>query len=191
MLLIVYTLAPVDDVLFFFHWLKLSLCLSSLFTACIINLLNLPSSFLAGFISCTDRLFCKFSLWSFNMIKQLLLPLMSMHCRIYLSFRMFLLLMLIFFFMLLFDFLCVEVMELFKKVLYWPLLNLYMLLVLSANVIVLSDVLIIFISCWSFFWNCFFAFLNFMFFSKAIKSFSNGTSLFTFPGHLVDLSPYY
>ena len=143
----------------FFHWFKLSLYLTSLFTACIINLLNLPSSFLAGFISCTDGLFCKFSLWSFSMIKQLLSPLMSMRCSTYLSFRMFVLLMLIFFFMLLFDFLYVEVMELFKKVLYWPLLNLYMLLVLSANVIVLSDLLIIFISSWSFFWNCFFVFL--------------------------------
>ena len=48
----------------FFHWFKLNLCLSSLSIACIINLLNLSSSFLAGFISCTDELFWKFSLWS-------------------------------------------------------------------------------------------------------------------------------
>ena len=39
-------------------------------------------------------------------------------------------------------------MELFKSILHWSLLKLHMLLVLSANVIVLSDVLINFISCW-------------------------------------------
>ena len=115
----------------FFHWFKLILCLSSLLTACIINLLNLPSSFLAGFISRTDGLFWKFSLWSFSMIKQLLSPLMSMRCSTSLSFRIFLPLMLILFLMLLFEFLYVEVIELFKRVLYWSLLNLYMLLVLS------------------------------------------------------------
>ena len=173
----------------FFHWLMLSLCLSSLLTACIINLLNLPSSFLAGCNSRTDGLFWKFSLWSFSVIKQLLSPLMSMRFITSLSFRMFL--PLIFFLMLMFDFLYVEVMELFKRVLYWSLLNLYMFLVLFANVIVLSDVLIIFISCWNFFWNWFFTFLNFMTFTKAVKSFSDGTRSFTFPGHLVDLSPYH
>ena len=81
----------------FFHWFKLTSCLSSLFTACIINLLNLRSSFFARFISRTDGLFWKFSLWSFSVIKQLLAPSMSMRCSTFLSFRIFLPLMLIFF----------------------------------------------------------------------------------------------
>ena len=53
-----------------------------------------------------------------------------------------------------------------------------MLLVLSTNVKVLPDVLINFISCWSFFWKWFFTFLNFTFFTKAIKSFSNGFKIY-------------
>ena len=123
----------------FFHWFKLKLCLSSLFIIpSIINLLNLLSSFLAGFISCTNGLFWKFSLSSFSVIKQLLYPLMSMCCSTSLSFKMFLPLVLTFCSILLFHFLYVEVMELFKSILYQSLLSLYMLLVLSANVIVLS-----------------------------------------------------
>ena len=103
----------------FFLWFKLSLYLSSLFTVCIINLLKLPSSFLARSISCTDGLFWTFSLWSFSVIKQLLSPLMSRRCSTSLSFRMFLPLMLILFLMLLLGFWYVEVREVFKKILYW------------------------------------------------------------------------
>ena len=102
---------------------------------------------------------------------------------------MFLPMMLIFYSVLLFDFLNVEIMEFLKSMLYWCLLNLYMLLVLYANVIVLSDILIIFISCWRFFWKWFFTFLNFEFFSK--EPFLNGTSSSTFPGHFVELTPYH
>ena len=101
-----------------FHWFKLNLCLSPLFIARIINLLNLPSLFLVWFISHTDRVFWKFSSWSFSVIKRLLSPLMSMLCRTSLSFKMFLPLMLIFFLIMLFDFLYVKVMELFKSLLY-------------------------------------------------------------------------
>ena len=81
-----------------------NLCLSSLFIASIINLLNLPSSFLARFIIHTDGLFWKFSLWSLSLMKQLLSLLMSMRRNASLSFEIFFPLMLILFLMLLFNF---------------------------------------------------------------------------------------
>ena len=191
MLLILYTLEPVVDVFCIFPLIHVEF-MSKFFVYCLYNKFTQLSKFIfTRVISRTDGFFWKFLLWSFSVIKQLLSPLMPMRCITSLSFRMLLPLMLIFFLMLLFEFLCVEVMELFKRVLYWSLLNLYMLPVLSANVIVLSDVLIIFISCWSFFWNWSFTFLNFTFFTKAIKPFWNGASSFTFHRLLVDPSRYH
>ena len=71
-------------------------------------------------------------LWLLTAIKQFLSLFMSMHCSTS-FFSTFLLLM----FILLFSFSHMGVLQLFKNVLYWSLLNLYVLLVLTANVIVL------------------------------------------------------
>lgn len=79
-LFLIYTLIPVDDVFCTVHWFTFNLCLTSLLIASvinIINLLNLWSSLLAGFIGHTNGLSWKFPLWSFKVMKQLLSPLMS------------------------------------------------------------------------------------------------------------------
>ena len=120
----------------FFRWFMLNFCLISLFMAFIIHLLNLPTSFLEGFICHNDGLFWKFSLWSLRVMRQLISLLMSMLCNTSLSFKNFPLLTLIFFLMLLFGYLSWKLQS--NLIVYCTGLCLIcMLFVLSGNVIVL------------------------------------------------------
>ena len=61
----------------FFHSLSFSFSHKQILILSNIDLLILPISFLAGFISLVVRWLEKFSLWSFKVIKQLLVPLIS------------------------------------------------------------------------------------------------------------------
>ena len=61
-------------VLVFFHWLSCKFSQIFLFIWSKITLLIFPSSFFAGLISLTVRLFWKLSLWSFSDMKQLFSP---------------------------------------------------------------------------------------------------------------------
>lgn len=173
----------------FFRWFMFNFCLISLFKAFIIHLLNLPTSFL-GFICRNDGLFWKFSLWSLRAMRQLISPLMSMLCSTSLSFKKFPLLILIFFLMLLFGYLLWKLRSSLMAYCI-GLCLICMLLVLSGNVIVLSDLLIIFMSFASIFKKWFRNFLIFTFFTRATKSFSTGTSLLTFHRLIFDLGPYH
>ena len=129
----------------FFRWFMLNFCLISLFMAFIIHLLNLPTSFLEGFICHNDGLFWKFSLWSLRVMRRLISLLMSMLCNTSLSFKNFPLLTLIFFLMLLFGYLSWKLQS--NLIAYCTGLCLIcMLFVLSGNVIVLPDVLMILMS---------------------------------------------
>ena len=125
----------------FFHWLMFKLVYKRLLILSSIALLILPNSFFAGLISRTVELFKKFSLWSFKVIKQLFLLLTSIRSNIYLSAFSIICfpLMSILFLMLLFVFLCVDVIAFFRILTYSSLVNRYMLDDLSAKVKVLSD----------------------------------------------------
>ena len=61
----------------FFHSLIFSFSHKQILILSNIDLLILPISFLAGFSSLVVRWLEKFSLWSFKVIKQLLVPLIS------------------------------------------------------------------------------------------------------------------
>ena len=63
--------------LVFFHWLSLVAFRRFIFILSSIVLLILPSSFFDGFSRRIFGLFKKFSLWSFSVMKQLLLPLIN------------------------------------------------------------------------------------------------------------------
>ena len=87
-----------------FHRLKLKCFLIAKLIFSSIILLNLPSSFFAGFINLTCGLFAKLSLWSFNVNKQLFPTLISTRLRISLLFKICLPAILIFFLIELFAF---------------------------------------------------------------------------------------
>ena len=61
----------------FFHSLSFSFSYKQMLILSNINLLILPISFLAGFIKLAVECLTKFSLWSLKVIKQLLVPLIS------------------------------------------------------------------------------------------------------------------
>ena len=69
----------------FFHWLIFNVVHKRLLLLSSIALLILSNSFLAELISRTVRLFKKFFLWSFKVIKQVLFLLMSIRSNISLS----------------------------------------------------------------------------------------------------------
>ena len=154
-----------------------------------IALLILPNSFSAGLISCTVGLF---SLWSFKVIKQAFLLLMSIRSNI--SFSTFSIicfpLMSILILMFLFVFLYVDVLEFLRILTYSSFVNLYMLDDLSAKVKVLSGRFIFFMSSFSWFWSWLFTFRSFMFFTNSINSDSKAASSFTGGGILKLRNPY-
>ena len=88
-------------------------------------------------------------------------------------------------------FLYVVVIEFWRKCLYSSFVKRYMLDVLSAGVGVFVDDYNCCKLSLSLSWNAFRIFLNLIFFTKSVKSFSNGTKSFTCGGHFLVFNPYF
>ena len=123
----------------FFHSLSFSFFHEQMLILSNVDFLILLVSFLAGFINLVVGWLTKFSLWSFKVIKQLIVPLISILSNILARFAYFIPSLFIISSIPSVALIYVEVTALSRPGLYSSLLNFYMFEVLSAGVSVLFD----------------------------------------------------
>ena len=128
--------------------------------------------------------FKKFSLWSFNVMKLLLVPLISILSMILASLACLIPSLFIFVVVCLSVFLYFDVIAFCKRFEYSSLLRRCIFDVLSAAVKVFFYDRMSFRSLASVLWNLLSIFWNLIFFTNFIKSSSNGTNSFSCNGHL-------
>ena len=132
----------------------------------------------------------KVFLVSFKVIKQLIVPLISILSNISVRFAYFIPSLFIISSIPSVALICVEVTAMSRRWLYSSLLNFYMFEVLSAGVSVLFDDFNVFKDLLNFLWKLRFTLRNLIWCTKSIMPSSNAISSFTCGGHILLFIPY-
>ena len=174
----------------FFHSLSFRFSQKQMLILSNIDLLILPTAFLAGFINLVVGRLTKFSLWSFKIIKQLLVPLISILSNISARFAYFMPSLFIISSIPFVAFLYFAVTALSRRWLYSSLVNIHVWGFVYRCTSVLFDDFIVFQSLFNFLWKLLFTLRNLIWCTKSIMSSSNAIRSFICGGHLLLLIPY-
>ena len=174
----------------FFHSFTFNISHSLEFIWSKICLLILPISFLVGLMILVVGWFKKVSLWSFKVKKKLDVSFTSTLSNIFASLVYLIPSQLILLSASLLDFLYVVVTAFCNRRRYSSFSSRYLFYVLSAKVNVFFDERTFLKSSCNFIWKSFLTLRNLIFFTKSMRSFSNGINSLSCPEHLLLFKPY-